>query len=100
MPEILLFHHAQGLTYGCLAFADDLRAAGHTVHAPDLYDGQVFSSLEDGVRYGGEELGIETVMARGREVAETLPNHLVYAGFSLGGLSAQRLAQTRSGATR
>ena len=27
MAEILLFHHAQGLTAGCLAFADELRRA-------------------------------------------------------------------------
>ena len=28
MAEVLLFHHVHGLTDGCLAFADDLRAAG------------------------------------------------------------------------
>ena len=39
MAEVLLFHHAQGRTAGCLSFADELRAAGHVVHAPDLYDG-------------------------------------------------------------
>jgi len=40
MTEILLFHHAQGQIRGFLAFADALRAAGHVVHAPDLYDGK------------------------------------------------------------
>ena len=42
MAEVLLFHHAQGLTPGVRAFADELRAAGHTVHTPDLFDGRTF----------------------------------------------------------
>lgn len=45
MAEVLLFHHAQGQTAGFLAFADELRRAGHAVHAPDLYDGHTFDSL-------------------------------------------------------
>ena len=40
MADVLLLHHAQGQTPGFLAFADALRAAGHTVHAPDLYAGR------------------------------------------------------------
>ena len=44
MTEILLFHHAQGQTPGFLAFADELRVAGHAVHAPDLYDGRTFTT--------------------------------------------------------
>lgn len=39
MAEVVLFHHAQGLTPGVVAFADELRRAGHTVHTPDLLDG-------------------------------------------------------------
>ena len=57
MAELLLFHHAQGLTGGCLSFADELRAAGHVVHAPDLYDGRTFASLEDGVGHARELTG-------------------------------------------
>ena len=98
VPEILLFHHAQGLTPGCLAFADELRAAGHVVHAPDLYDGTLFDDLPEGVRYAEEELGFDTFIARGRAIAESLPAEIVYAGFSLGVLPAQMLAQTRPGA--
>jgi dienelactone hydrolase len=51
MAEVLLFHHAHGLTAGVLAFADELRAAGHVVHTPDLYDGKTFAELADGVGY-------------------------------------------------
>jgi dienelactone hydrolase len=97
MAEILLFHHAQGRTPGFLAFADELRAAGHTVHAPDLYDGKTFTDLDEGVGYA-KEVGFETIGERGRLAAEALPNQLVYAGFSLGVMPAQELAQTRPGA--
>ena len=51
MAEVLLFHHAQGLTPGVQAFADELRAAGHTVHAPDLFDGRTFDSIDEGMAF-------------------------------------------------
>jgi dienelactone hydrolase len=97
MAEMLLFHHAQGQTPGFLAFADDLRAEGHVVHTADLYDGKTFADLDDGVRYA-REVGFGTIIERGRLAAEDLPSELVYAGFSLGVMPAQMLAQTRPGA--
>jgi dienelactone hydrolase len=97
MTELLLFHHAQGQTQGFLAFADELRAAGHVVHAPDLYDGNTFADLDEGVGYA-KQVGFGTIAERGRLAAEGLPNDLVYAGFSLGVMPAQDLAQTRPGA--
>jgi dienelactone hydrolase len=97
MAEVLLFHHAQGQTKGFHAFADELRAAGHTVHTPDLYDAKTFDSLDDGVGYA-KEVGFGTILERGEQAAEGLPSELVYAGFSLGVMPAQKLAQTRPGA--
>jgi len=97
MAEVLLFHHAQGQTEGFLAFADDLRAAGHVVHAPDLYDGKTFAELDDGVGYA-KQIGFDVIIERGAAAAEDLPAELVYAGFSLGVMPAQMLTQTRSGA--
>ena len=97
MAEILLFHHAQGLTPGVVAFADELRAAGHVVHTPDLYDGTTFADLDEGVAYA-REVGFDTIAERGRLAAEGLPDELVYAGFSLGVMPAQLLSQTRPGA--
>ncbi len=97
VAEVLLFHHAQGLTRGCLAFADRLRAAGHVVHTPDLYDGKTFADLADGIGYA-KQLGFGTIEERGQLAANGLPNDIVYAGFSLGAMSAQMLAQTRTGA--
>jgi dienelactone hydrolase len=97
MAEVLLFHHAQGQTPGFLAFGDELRAAGHTVHTPDLYEGNTFASLDDGVNYA-RKLGFGTLGDRGDAAAADLPGELVYAGFSLGAMPAQKLAQTRPGA--
>jgi dienelactone hydrolase len=97
MAEVVLFHHAQGLTAGVNAFADELRRAGHAVHTPDLFEGCTFDTVEEGVSYA-EELGFGQVIERGVRAVEGLPAELVYAGFSLGVLPAQRLAQTRPGA--
>jgi len=97
MAEILLFHHAHGQTEGFLAFADELRAAGHVVHAPDLYDGKTFAELADGVAYA-KQVGFDVIIERGAAAAEGLPAEIVYAGFSLGVLPVQKLAQTRPGA--
>ena len=97
MAEVLLFHHAQGLTSGVRGFADELRGASHTVHLPDLYEGRVFDSVEAGVGHA-REIGFGTVIERGRAAAEGLADGLVHAGFSLGVLPAQMLAQTRPGA--
>ena len=80
MAEVLLFHHAQGLTSGVLAFADGLRRAGHPVHTPDLFDGRTFDTAEEGVGYA-EEVGFGEMIERGRRAAEELPAELVYAGF-------------------
>jgi dienelactone hydrolase len=98
MAEVVVFHHAQGLTPGVVAFADELRRAGHAVHTPDLFDGRTFGSLEEGMSYA-EEIGFpDGVIERGVRAVEGLPAGLVYAGFSLGVLPAQKLAQTRPGA--
>lgn len=97
MAELILFHHAQGLTDGVQAFAEQLRAAGHRVTVPDLYDGATFETVEAGVAYA-EDVGFDTIIAAGVAAAEALPERIVYAGFSLGVLPAQKLAQTRPGA--
>jgi dienelactone hydrolase len=96
MAEVLLFHHIQGLTDGVTAFADELRSAGHTVHTPDLYDGRTFDSIEEGLSFAQAQG--EALDAKAASAAESLPAALVYAGFSSGVMSAQRLAQTRAGA--
>lgn len=98
MSEVLLFHHAQGQTEGFHVFAGALREAGHTVHTPDLFEGRTFPSIEEGMAYA-EEIGFpDGVIERGERAASRLPAELVYAGFSLGVVPAQKLAMTRPGA--
>ena len=97
MAELLLFHHAQGLTPGIRSFADELRAAGHTVHTPDLFDGRAFGSIDEGMAYIRSS-GMDDLVTRGEATANDLANELVYGGFSFGEMIAQKLAQTRPGA--
>jgi dienelactone hydrolase len=98
VTEVVLFHHAQGLTPGVAAFAGELRGAGHTVHAPDLFDGRTFGSIGEGMGYA-QQIGFPAeVLRRGARAVEGLAPDVVYAGFSLGVLPAQYLAQNRPGA--
>jgi dienelactone hydrolase len=97
MAEVILYHHVLGLTAGIVAFAERLRSAGHTVHTPDLFDGRTFEDIQEGMAFV-QELGFGEVLERGERAAAGLPTELVYAGFSLGVIPAQKLAQTRSGA--
>ena len=98
MAEVVLFHHALGLTSGVVAFADDLRRAGHTVHTPDLFEGRTFAGIEEGMGYAFQIGFPDEVIERGVRAVEKLPAGLVYAAVSLGVLPAQKLAQTRPGA--
>jgi len=97
MAEVVLYHHALGLTSGVVALAEELRGAGHTVHTPDLYEGRTFGTVRDGVAHA-QEIGFDEVIERGVRAVQALPAGLVYMGISLGVLPAQKLAQTRPGA--
>ena len=97
MAEVLLFHHAQGLTPGVHQFADRLRAGGHTVTVPDLFDGATFPTVQSGVDHA-QSIGFDVLIERGEAVAAGLPPGTVYAGFSMGVMPAQKLVQTREGA--
>ncbi len=97
MAEVIIFHHVLGLTPGVEEFDERLRSAGHVVHTPDLFDGHTFATIEDGIAHA-REVGFDTILAKGVEAAEALGAELVYAGFSLGVMPAQKLAQTRAGA--
>ena len=97
MSEVVLYHHIQGLTGGLRSFADELRHAGHTVHAPDLFDGRTFGTIEEGMAFA-RETGFGVLAERGVAAADGLAHDVVYAGFSFGVMVAQQLAQTRPGA--
>ncbi|SBT42275.1 dienelactone hydrolase family protein [Micromonospora auratinigra] len=93
MAHVLLLHSVLGLRPAVRAAADRLRAAGHQVTAPDLYGVPATDTVEEGfARFA--EVGPETVLARARAVAGTLPADTVLAGFSMGaGLAGALLAE-------
>src|SRR5262245_41110385 len=97
MTEVLLFHHALGVTEGVQAFAERLRGGGHQVTVGDLFQGETFDAIEPGVEHE-ETLGWEEMIARSEAIAADLPPNIVYGGFSLGAVYAQRLTQKRAGA--
>ena len=97
MAEVVLFHHVQGLTDGVRAFAGELRAGGHAVHTPDLFDGERPATIDDGVALV-QGIGDEGLRERADRAVADLPENLVYTGFSFGAGTAQQLAQTRPGA--
>ncbi len=97
MTEVVLFHHVQGLTDGIRAFAEELRAGGHTVHTPDLFDGERPATIDDGMAYV-RSIGDDVLGKRADQAVADLPAGLVYAGFSFGEATAQQFAQTRPGA--
>ena len=97
MAEVVLFHHVQGLTDGVRAFAEELRVGGHTVHTPDLFDGERPATIDDGLALT-RSIGGDVLDKRADQAVADLPDGLVYAGFSFGEATAQRLAQTRPGA--
>jgi len=97
MAEVVLFHSVLGLRPGVRAAADRLRAAGHTLHTPDFFDGEVFDDLDDGMRKE-DALGYQEIARRARAAVAGLPEGLVFAGFSLGAVHAELLAASRPGA--
>ena len=97
MAEVVLFHHVQGLTDGIHAFAEELRAGGHTVHTPDLFDGERPATIDDGVAHM-HSIGDEVLRERADRAVADLSDAPVYAGISWGAATAQRFAQTRPGA--
>ncbi|HET9379688.1 MAG TPA: dienelactone hydrolase family protein [Streptomyces sp.] len=90
--NIVLFHSTYGLRPAVREAADRLRSAGHEVWTPDLFEGRVFDTVEDGMAHqdgiGRDELLRRAVLA----AAPYSERGLVYAGFSLGASVAQTLA--------
>ncbi|MEO8263697.1 MAG: dienelactone hydrolase family protein [Pseudolysinimonas sp.] len=97
MTQIVLFHHAQGLTSGVVALAERFEQAGHTVHLPDVYDGKAFADLESGMA-NAKAVGFQKLLDDAVAATDSLDTDVVYIGLSLGVMPAQQLAQTKPGA--
>ena len=52
--NIMLFHSTYGLRPAVHRAADRLRAAGHEVWTPDLFEGRTFDTVEEGMEYKDE----------------------------------------------
>jgi dienelactone hydrolase len=96
MAEIVLFHSAMGLLPGTLRNAERLRAAGHVVHVPDLYEGRTFSDADEGVAHSGV-IGWPVVVDRAEAAIAGLPSDIVVMGMSMGVSVATHVATTRPG---
>lgn len=96
--DVVLFHSVLGRTPGFMAFAERLRDAGHRVHTPDLYQGEVFGAYDEAFAFLERFGGVPRLIARTHQAATALPADVVYAGFSNGAGSAELLALTRAGA--
>ena len=98
MADIMLFHSVLGPRAGVTDAADRLRAAGHTVHMPDLYRAEArFDAYDPAMAYQ-DSIGYRELLRRAADDAAHLPSRLVYMGFSAGGAPAEWLAATRPGA--
>ena len=97
MASIVLFHSALGLTSSVREFAVSLGQDGHVVITPDLFDGETFQTVADGIRKR-DALGIPELMRRAAAAVETAPPDSIYAGFSMGAAAAQFLSVSRPGA--
>jgi dienelactone hydrolase len=97
VADVVLYHHVQGLTDGVQSFARELQRSGHIVHTPDLFDGRTFATIEEGMGFARTQ-GFGALAERGVAAADELPADAVYAGFSMGVMIAQQLAQTRESA--
>ena len=90
MAAILLLHAVRGLQDYERAAAERLRAAGHEVVLPDLFDGARAATIEAGMALK-ERVGWDAVVARAETAAAPLPADAVLGGFSYGAAVAAEL---------
>ncbi|WP_103351723.1 dienelactone hydrolase family protein [Amycolatopsis sp. CA-128772] len=83
MTDVVVFHSVLGLRPVELGFAERLRAAGHHVTTPDLYDGRTASTLEAGFALK-DAVGWDTIARRARDAVRDLPAETVFVGVSMG----------------
>lgn len=90
MTTVILFHSVYGLRAFERGVAERLTVAGHEVFTPDLYEGRVASSIEEGFALK-EEIGWSTLCERAERAVADLPADAVLGGFSMGAAVAASL---------
>ncbi len=93
MTQIVLFHSVLGLRPGIVDAADRLRADGHEVLVPDLFDGRTFDDYEPAM--ANWQASSDELDRRTREAVADLPDGFVVGGFSAGGGQAVQVATSR-----
>jgi len=83
MAEVVVFHHALGLTGFVCDFAGRLREDEHVVHTPDLLAGRTFDRIEDGLAFSEELGGPTALVGRARVAVDALPAELAYVDKGL-----------------
>jgi dienelactone hydrolase len=97
MTDVIAFHHAMGQTPGFLAFVNRLGSLGYVVHAPDVFLGEVFDDVDEGVAFA-ESLGAAELIRRAEAALEDVPTDAAYLGMSMGTGLASHFIRTRPGA--
>jgi len=83
MVQVVVFHSAHGLGQAEAGAAARLRAAGHEVITPDLYDGRTASTMDAALALM-DTVGWQVICARARLALQAVPGPAVLAGFSMG----------------
>jgi dienelactone hydrolase len=79
---VILFHSVCGLRPVELAAAEMIRAAGHNVSTPDLYDGVTADTIEQGFELK-DDIGWDRICERAKTALVELPASTVLGGFSM-----------------
>ena len=95
MAHVALIHSVLGIRPGILDAAERLRADGHDVLVPDLFEGRVFDTYDPAMQFAEGELGHAELHRRALEAVADVPDGFVSIGFSLGAMIATRLAGVR-----
>ena len=95
MTTTVIFHSVLGIRRGELDAADRLRAAGHVVLVPDLYDGRVFDEYEPAMAFS-RSLDPDLLYDRALVAVAELADGFVVAGFSQGSGIATFVATRRA----
>lgn len=83
MATVIFFHSVYGLRSLEHEAVERAQAAGHKAFAPDLYDGLIARSIEEGFEFK-DEIGWPTICERAEWALAGLPASTVLAGFSMG----------------